>query len=274
MIAAIIARGDGATAAATATGALEAAAGFVQRAFASAEVEAPDMIARALTPACLGMIGRALIRSGELLYLIETDGGELRLWPCESWDVTGNYRDWRYRLTCGGPSRTRTFASVEAAGVLHFKYAVDPSRPWRGLSPPQVASLAGKLSAETSAALSDEASGPRGAFLPVPADGEDPAVTAFKGDVRGAQEKMLVVESGDWGDAGNAATQYQPRRFGADPPDAVISQAKLETGVKLDWRELRAGDISGRARAFQSLVGGGMAVDDAAALSGLLTPDE
>ena len=158
MIAAIIARGDGA--AATATGALEAAAGFVQRAFASAEVEAPDMIARALTPACLGMIGRALIR-----------GGELRLWPCESWDVSGNYRDWRYRLTCGGRSRTRTFKSVESTSTLHFRYAVDPSRPWRGLSPLAVASLAGKLSAETAAALSDEASGPRGAFLPVPVDG-------------------------------------------------------------------------------------------------------
>ena len=174
------------------------------------------------------------------------------------------------------------------------------------------------------AALSDEASGPRGAFLPVPADGTDPTVTAFKGDVRGAKGKMLVVESGDWGDASNAATQYQPRRFGNDPPDAVISQAKLasaevyaacgmnpglftnegetgmresyrqalhslvaplgklvsaelsaklETPVTFDWQELRAGDISGRARAFQSLVGGGMAVDEAAALSGLMTPE-
>ena len=45
---------------------------------------------------------------------------------------------------------------------------------------------------------------------------------------------------------------------------------KLETPIRLDWQELRAGDISGRARAFQSLVGGGMAMQDAAAASGVL----
>lgn len=46
--------------------------------------------------------------------------------------------------------------------------------------------------------------------------------------------------------------------------------AKLERDVRLSWRELRASDLSGRARAFQSMVGGGMDVSQAAALSGLL----
>ena len=36
--------------------------------------------------------------------------------------------------------------------------------------------------------------------------------------------------------------------------------AKLESNVEIDWTALGAGDISGRARAFQSLVGGGMDV--------------
>ena len=53
---------------------------------------------------------------------------------------------------------------------------------------------------------------------------------------------------------------------------AAELSAKLETGIQFDWMELRAGDISGRARAFQSLVGGGMDMQQAAALSGLLTP--
>ena len=50
--------------------------------------------------------------------------------------------------------------------------------------------------------------------------------------------------------------------------------AKLETDVRLDWTELRAGDITGRARAFQSMVGGGMDVAKAAALAGLMVSDE
>ena len=44
---------------------------------------------------------------------------------------------------------------------------------------------------------------------------------------------------------------------------------KLETPVTLQWAELRASDLSGRARAYQSLVGAGMAPERAAALSGL-----
>ena len=49
---------------------------------------------------------------------------------------------------------------------------------------------------------------------------------------------------------------------------------KLEVEISFDWIELRAGDIAGRARAFQSMVGGGMAVDRAAALAGLMAPEE
>ena len=47
-------------------------------------------------------------------------------------------------------------------------------------------------------------------------------------------------------------------------------QAKLEAQVKLGWEELRASDLSGRARAFQSMVGGGMDAERAASLAGLM----
>ena len=45
---------------------------------------------------------------------------------------------------------------------------------------------------------------------------------------------------------------------------------KLEADVTLDWTELRASDVAGRARAFQSLVGGGMDMAKAAQVSGVL----
>ena len=50
--------------------------------------------------------------------------------------------------------------------------------------------------------------------------------------------------------------------------------AKLDTPeLAFTFDKLFASDLSGRARAFQSMVGGGMAVDKAAALAGLLEPD-
>ena len=56
----------------------------------------------------------------------------------------------------------------------------------------------------------------------------------------------------------------------------VVSELafKLEGEVSLEWDELRASDIAGRARAFQSLVGAGMDLAKAAALSGLMIENE
>ena len=50
-------------------------------------------------------------------------------------------------------------------------------------------------------------------------------------------------------------------------------QEKLEDTVTLSWQELRASDLSGRARAFQSMVGGGMAVTEAVSVAGLMVED-
>ena len=44
---------------------------------------------------------------------------------------------------------------------------------------------------------------------------------------------------------------------------------KLETPVRLDFTELYAADVQGRARAFQSMTGGGLAPERAARLAGL-----
>lgn len=315
--------GDGAQAIATATGALEAAAGFVGRAFASAEVEAPDMAREALSPACLSMIGRALLTRGEIVFRIEVEGSRIILQPSESHNILGgpDPRGWSYRCNVAGPSQILTYHRVPSEGIVHIAYSRDAARPWVGHGPITVASLAGRLSAETAAALADESSGPRGAFLPTPAPGQDESVNAIKGDIRKARGDLLMVQAGDWAEAGTAEAQWNAKRFGADPPMGLVQlmerasaevlmacgfnvalwsdqgaatareayrqalhsviaplgrlvsaelSAKLETEVRLDWTELRAGDISGRARAFQSLVGGGMDMQAAAAASGIL----
>ncbi|MDD9990372.1 MAG: hypothetical protein OXP75_01085 [Rhodospirillales bacterium] len=50
--------------------------------------------------------------------------------------------------------------------------------------------------------------------------------------------------------------------------------ARIGLAISLDWDQLFASDIQGRARAFQSLVNGGMSLQAAAAASGILTPSD
>ena len=313
----------------TSTAALEACAGFVGRAFAAADVAAPGPLQGLLTPERLLMVGRALIRKGEIVLLVRVVDSQVRLFPAESYDVDGgpDPRTWTYRCTLGGPDRTHTFDRVPAESIVHIRYAVDPERPWRGYGPLQVALLAGRLSAETASALADEAGMPRGAFLPMPIAGDDPTVDALRATIRKASGQILLVEAAHRVASGGPGPQreWQLNRMGAAPPDALVElhskasleiyaacglnpalftsegdtasregyrQAlhsvlaplgrlvaaelsdKLEADVRLDWQELRAGDIAGRARAFQSMVGAGMDVAKAASLSGLMVSDD
>ena len=78
--------------------------------------------------------------------------------------------------------------------------------------------------------------------------------------------------------AGDAAGQRESwRRFlhGSVAPVAALLASEL--AVKLDVPDLRlsfdslfSSDLSGRARAFQSLVNGGISTDKAAGLAGLM----
>ena len=322
LIAAIVSGSGGSAAGVpTATAALEAAAGFVGRAFASAEVK-PDV--PALSPSTLALIGRDLIRRGESLHLIEVVDGEVELRPVGSWDVRGGPReaDWWYRCDLFGPSGSTTMYAP-SAGVIHCRYAVDANRPYYGLGPIQVAHQAGRLSAETVTALADEAGRPHGSFLALP----DPTQAAdIETRIKTAKGAIVGVEAGDWNleQGGQNRAEYVEKRFGASPPVALVQLMErafdeviaacgltglfspmapgtarreayrqalhsviaplgriaadalsrgLDQPIRLDWQELRAGDISGRARAFQSLVGGGMSLQDAAAASGVLVAE-
>ena len=90
-----------------ATSALEAASGVVSRAFAASEVAGPPAVQAALTPSMLAMVGRELLRRGEMVLAIDSELGELLLHPCESIDVKGGYdsRTWRYRLNLRDQAR-------------------------------------------------------------------------------------------------------------------------------------------------------------------------
>ena len=327
LIAALVGRASGRSLAVpTATAALEACAGTIGRGFASAELTGPDSITSALPPSTMEMIGRELIRAGQLVLLIDSSSGSLRLVPAQTHDVEGgpDPSTWEYTVTLGGPSRTDTH-EVPAASVLHFKYAADPATPWRGNGPIQVAALAGQLSAETARALAEESSGPVGRLLGIPVDGADSSVSGLKADITSAKGRVALLETGDWNaPGGDTKVDLDTSRFGPEPPAPLVQllsaasqevyaacglnaalwgggdaastreawrlalfgvlsplgrlveselQEKLEDTVTLSWQELRASDLSGRARAFQSLVGGGKTVEEATAIAGLMIED-
>ena len=276
------------------------------------------------------MVGRALIRQGEFVAAIDVKDGQVTLTPAADWDVTGGHDpdQWDpslYRLNLAGPSRFTTRPHTPASAVIHVTYSRDPARPWRGVGPIESASLAGRLSAETLAALTDESSGARGQLLPVPTDGQDVTVEQLRHDIRKLKGQVALVETtqAGWGEGRSGAPQrdWQTSRIGANPPAPLVQlhdtasrkvlaavgvnpalfsawdgtaareawrqllfgvvaplgrivqdelQAKLETEITISWEELRASDLSGRARAFQSMVGGGMDVERAAILAGLM----
>ena len=310
-----------------AIGALEAASGLIGRAFATAMVETPaTAVLGALTPACLALVARSLVRAGEIVLYLDTSAGMIDLLPAQSWDVDGgpNPRTWEYRVTVSGPERTFTYDRVPATGVLHFQWARDAATPWRGVGPLQSGQLTARLAADLMAALADEAATPRGQVMQLPIDGDDPTLINLKASIKNLAGGMAYLEGGDMGGGPGGGVVRMAERIGAQPPAALVElfkltrldvlaacginpslfdvapgvamreayreflfstvsplgrmvafecTEKLGAPVTMDWSELRAGDIASHARAFSSMVQGGIPVERAAALSGLLAED-
>ena len=72
-----------------------------ESAFAAAR-SMPDL--PALKPYLLGLMGRAYVLHGELVFLIAVDDAGLALIPCSSWEVAGSAdpRAWRTAFTWRG----------------------------------------------------------------------------------------------------------------------------------------------------------------------------
>ncbi len=217
----------------SAIGALETCASMWARAFMAAKVSPEDSaLLAAISPGCLAMIGRELCRRGECIFILSVEDGRLRFLSVGSWDIRGGFdeRDWFYRCDLHGPSGSAT-RFVPAAAVLHFRYAVDPARPWQGISPLGWARDTAALAANLEKRTSEESGSPTGFLLPVPADGgdggDDDPLASLKKDVRNAQGRALFVEttSAGWGEGRSSApaSDWRPQRFGASPPAPLVT---------------------------------------------------
>ena len=114
---------------------IEIAAGWWQRAFASADLQPAGVVADLLGPH-LGTIGRAMVVTGEIVFEIATSG-DLALLPASTVTVLGdpNPDSWVYTLSLPGPSATVT-RDLPADRVLHLMYT--PSRSSLGKGYPRL----------------------------------------------------------------------------------------------------------------------------------------
>ena len=304
------------------TAALEGVAALYSRAFAAAQVVGAGGL---IGPGMMAAVARDLIRHGDSVWTF-SEGDRLRLLQASHFDVFGSADPdtWRYELDVVSPSKGSRTRRVPADQVLHFRYAVDRTRPWKGIPPLSWASGTGALLAVLEKVLSDESKGTRGYVLPIPAGGEDTEVDMLKADLRSLGGGTAIVETtaGGWGQGSVAspAQDWRPQRIGPNYPQAVVqlrddiqravgmacgvplallgsgdaaslreswrlflhgavaplgrqiteeASEKLGRMVRIDWTQLWAADVQGRARAFQSMTGGGMDAAAAARLSGL-----
>lgn len=144
---------------------IEGAARIVGHALATATVDGTEI----LTPAIREMVGRQLIKSGEVLFLKSRNKGPLI--PVASWDIRGEPAPdkWAYRLTINGPDTSQeTRVEVMSDMVVHFRINCQPGSPWRGQPPWEGAELSAGTATNAEKSAGDSARVPSGALLPVP----------------------------------------------------------------------------------------------------------
>ena len=223
----LLASAEGTNADAGALAVLETASGLYGRAFSLADVTPASRRTLGLNPCTLELIGRELIRSGEIVLVPEVGPGGLALLPASDWDITGgaNPQSWIYRVTLPGPSSLLT-RNLPASGVIHCQYARSPIHPWRGVSPLTRAKATGKIAANLEVRLGEEMAGRSGHLLPVPGDPGDSRFDGLKADLAGLRGNTAMVSSTASGfeqgpAAGGRAEDWKPIRFGADPPESL-----------------------------------------------------
>ena len=122
---------------------------------------------------------------------------------------------------------------------------------------------------------------PRGDYEPKRIGANPPAaLTTLRSDAALAVLSAcgVPVELVTPGDGTGSREAWRRFLHGTVQPVAVCVAAELATkldvpNLTLSFDKLFASDLSGRARAFQSMVNGGMAVEQAAALAGLLADE-
>ena len=227
---ALLAQASGQAADSSGLAALEIAAGLWARGFSVADVAPDSLAARAVTPEVLAGVGRELVRSGEALFEISLSGPGLKLLPVGSWSISGgpDPESWFYLCTSTGPGGAMVRRVIPAAGVLHFRYATDPRRPWAGISPLAYAGATAELASNLEKRLAEEVGGPVGSVIPVPSEvgaTEDDPLQGLRADLNQMRGAVAIAETTQAGYGEGRAvaptTDWRPIRIGAHPPEVL-----------------------------------------------------
>ena len=210
VLASRLAQAEGKTASTLA--AIEACCGLWERALSSAESDI-------LPAAVLGIIGRALLLSGESVWFVR-GVRRPRFEAASSHDVSGGAlpSTWTYGITVAGPSVTRSMASVPSDKVLHVRIGASHRQPWRGCSPLTNSEATRLVLSNLESQLGKEASGPVGSVLPVPAPN-----SALASDVKALAGGVAITESGLAGldESRRAQAEWTPKRVGFNAPESA-----------------------------------------------------
>ena len=233
LVEALIQSATGDTLTAEATAAVEIAAGFWSRAFATAT------ITPAIVPAhILATIGRDLVRAGESVWQVVVESGRLELLPVAAHNVEGGRSEssWTYRLQVNSPSNAQSQEHIPGTSVVHCRYSYRKQTPWLGISPLGWAVNTAQAMGRSEARMKEESGTPTGYVMPTPADvGEqddgqgnifDP-FASLRQRLGALAGKLMVVQSMQTGfGEGRAAapqSEWTPRRLGANPPESLIA---------------------------------------------------
>lgn len=219
---------------ASATSALEAASGIYASAFQCARHNGPG----ALTPSMLGNTARRLIRHGEAVFLIDVRKGNVELTECSSWTITGDYKNWFYKVEIPAPTNS-IGKKVSADSVLHFRYSNNSLEPWQGIGPLGHASLTGSLAGTLENKIEEESKAASALIVPVPQDGgsgeEGDPLAPLKADLKNAKGSVMLTETtaGGWaeGMANAPRRDWVQNRIGPDIPETL---SKLRAEVFAD----------------------------------------
>ena len=238
VIAAIEAQASATVADVSSTAAIEAAAGALSRALASADIE-PGWVRDTVTPPWLAQVGRSLVREGASLSVIGMRRGNPTLTPAAFYNFeAGSTNDedeesWMVRATTYGPGSSTT-RLLSRDRIVFVRWGTSPGTRYRGQSPASWAHLTARLQGEVERSLADEAAGPVAQLLPIPEDGgddddaDDPNAM-LKADIAAARGKALLLETtaDGHGQGRTAAPQrdWVPSRLGPQTPESMVRVA-------------------------------------------------
>ena len=258
---------------------VQAAAGIVGRALASATVEGDG---GAIDPHLLEGVGTDLIRAGRFLgRLTVGPGGRVRiLRACAAPSVTYGTADpdsWIYWLSENGPSETRTVRAT-AAEVINVRINSDSRRPWEGIAPLDAARASGELAARLASSLGDEADIVVSRILPIAQGSGEGAANQLSKAIAGTLPGRLAFPETQTAGAGAGRSSAPMRDFGATRtgweapisgpqlyahlfsecsevcgvPSALVNPASAGPAAREAWRRLTVGTVEPYARLIES----------------------